>query len=269
MLTMAGPATTPGDVRIRMLGCSIDVLTLGETVQRIERAISARVTTQHVAINAAKLVKYQTDGILRGAIDGCELATADGQAVVWASHVLGRPLPERVAGIDLMHALLAAAQVRGHRIYLLGARAEIVDRAAAAIESAYPGVSIVGRHHGYFSAESEPDVVAQVAGARPDILFVALETPAKELFLARNRERLGIPFVMGVGGAFDVLAGMRRRAPRWMRRAGLEWLYRLAQDPRRLARRYVVGNTQFIWLVLKELLRGARRLNRYGSAAGV
>ena len=163
--------------------------------------------------------------------------------------------PERVAGIDLMEALLDVSRTRGYGVFLLGARAEVLERAEREILRRHPGVRIVGRHHGYFGPEGEAEVVDEVAAAVPDILFVALETPAKELFLARNRDRLAVPFVMGVGGSFDVLAGERRRAPRWMRRTGLEWLYRLSQDPRRLARRYMVGNSAFIWLVLKDAVR--------------
>jgi len=237
--------------RVRVLGCAIDAVTLAGAVARAEEAIARRKTCQHVAINAAKLVRYQRDVRLRDVLDGCELATADGQAVVWAGRILGQPLPERVTGIDLMDALLDVASRKGYRVYLLGARAHVLERAETAIRKRYPAVDVAGRHHGYFSADEEHALVADIAAARPDILFVALETPAKELFLARHRERLGIPFVMGVGGAFDVLAGVRRRAPRVLRRLGLEWLYRLAQDPRRLARRYVVGNAQFIWLVLR------------------
>jgi N-acetylglucosaminyldiphosphoundecaprenol N-acetyl-beta-D-mannosaminyltransferase len=250
--------------RIDLLGCPVDPLTMTQTVARVEDAIARRETTQHVAINAAKVVRYQHDVGLRAAVDGCELATADGQAVVWAARVLGRPLPERVAGIDLMDALLDVARSRGYRIFLLGARADVLERAEAEICRRYPGVRIVGRHHGYFGPEEEPAVVDEVAAATPELLFVALETPAKELFLARNRARLAVPFVMGVGGSFDVLAGERRRAPRWMRRSGLEWLYRLLQDPRRLARRYAVGNTQFVWLVLRD----AVRIRLHPGAAG-
>ncbi len=259
------PARPPvSTARIDLLGCPVDALTMTQTVARVEDAIARRETTQHVAINAAKVVRYQRDEGLRAAVDGCELATADGQAVVWAARVLGRPLPERVAGIDLMDVLLDVARSRGYRIFLLGARADVLERAEAEIRRRHPGVRIVGRHHGYFGREEEPAVVDEVAAATPDLLFVALETPAKELFLARNRARLAVPFVMGVGGSFDVLAGERRRAPRWMRRSGLEWLYRLLQDPRRLARRYAVGNTQFVWLVLRD----AVRIRLHSGAAG-
>jgi N-acetylglucosaminyldiphosphoundecaprenol N-acetyl-beta-D-mannosaminyltransferase len=252
---LAAEATKAISRRVEVLGCAVDVVTMAEAVERAEQAIHTRETCQHVAINAAKLVKYQHDETLRSALDGCELATADGQAVVWASRLLGRPLPERVAGIDLMEALLHVAGAKGYRVFLLGARPAVVDRARQDIVTRFPELVVAGSHHGYFRTDEEDEVVALVAAAAPDILFVALETPAKELFLARNRARLGIPFVMGVGGALDVLAGERRRAPEAFQRLGLEWLFRLSQDPRRLARRYVVGNAKFIWLVLLELAR--------------
>jgi N-acetylglucosaminyldiphosphoundecaprenol N-acetyl-beta-D-mannosaminyltransferase len=241
--------------RTEILGCPVDAVTMAEAVAHVENAVDDADSIQHVAVNAAKLVKYQRDEALRAAMDGCELATADGQVIVWASRLLGRPLPERVSGIDLMHALLGLSRRRGFRVYLLGARAEVLARAETAILDLYPGIEIAGRHHGYFSPEEEDGVVDSIADAQADLLFVALETPAKELFLARHRGRMRLPFVMGVGGSFDVLAGDKHRAPRWMRSAGLEWAYRLAQDPRRMARRYLVGNTQFVLLVLRELPR--------------
>ena len=264
-LTLAGPTpfAPPGAPlaphrRTRVLGAPVDAVTLREAVAEIDRRIAGGEPAQHMSLNAAKLLKRDRDGILREAIDRCELITADGQAVVWAGRVLGVELPERVTGIDLMAALLELAEARGYRVFLLGAREPVSAKAEDAIRRRHPQLRIVGRHHGYFSAEEEAGVVAAIADARPQILFVALETPAKELFLARHRDRLELPFVMGVGGALDVLAGVRRRAPRWLQRAGLEWLYRLAQDPRRLARRYVVGNAQFTWLVLRALLRQRR-----------
>ena len=208
-----------------------------------------------MAINAAKLVRLQRDQQLRDVVAGCELVTADGQAVVWASRVLRRPLPERVTGIDLMDALLTRASEQGYGAFVLGARPEVLERALQELRRRHPGLRVDGRH-GYFTRDEESAVVDEIASARPDLLFVALETPAKELFLARNRAQLRIPFVMGVGGAVDILGGVRKRAPRLLQRLGLEWAYRLAQDPRRLAGRYIVGNTRFTWLVLRELLRG-------------
>jgi N-acetylglucosaminyldiphosphoundecaprenol N-acetyl-beta-D-mannosaminyltransferase len=238
-----------------VLGCSIDAVTLEQAVGIVEEQIALREPCQHVAINAAKLVRFQRDDQLRRVIRGCELITADGQAIVWAGRALGQPLPERVTGIDLMDAVLERASERGYGVYVLGARSEVLGRALAALRKRFPDLRLVGARHGYFKGHEEAAIVEDIREAAPDVLFVALETPAKELFLARHRDRLQVPFVMGVGGAVDILGGVRRRAPRWLQGLGLEWAFRLAQDPRRLAGRYVVGNTRFTWLVVRELVR--------------
>jgi N-acetylglucosaminyldiphosphoundecaprenol N-acetyl-beta-D-mannosaminyltransferase len=244
-------------VRVWVLGCPIDAVTLDEAVAVVDEAVAARSGIQHVAINAAKLVKLQGDGALQEAVRGCELVTADGQAVVWAAGILGQPLPERVTGIDLMEAILRRSPDRGYRVYLLGAQEDVLETAAERIAARYPGIDIVGRRHGYFGEDAEAEVAAEIRDARPDILFVALTTPKKELFLARWRATLDVPFVMGVGGAFDVIAGKRKRAPQILQRLGLEWAYRLVQDPRHLLRRYAVGNTVFSWLVARAALSRA------------
>jgi N-acetylglucosaminyldiphosphoundecaprenol N-acetyl-beta-D-mannosaminyltransferase len=251
---------TEAHPRIEVVGCAIDAVTLDDAVRIAEAAIARRETIQHVSINAAKLVKFRYDATLRDAIAGCALATADGQPVVWAAALLGGRLPQRVAGIDLMEALLEAAHRHRYRIFLLGARPHVLERAEHAIRARFPGVVVAGRHHGYFEQRDEAKVVEEIAGSSADLLFVALETPAKELFLARHRDRIAIPFVMGVGGAFDIFAGERRRAPRLLQRLGLEWAYRLVQDPRRLAYRYIVGNSKFVWLVALDFLRVRLRL---------
>jgi N-acetylglucosaminyldiphosphoundecaprenol N-acetyl-beta-D-mannosaminyltransferase len=242
-------------VRPVICGCALDPITLDQAVATIDERISVGAEYEHVSINAAKLVRLQHDEILRNAVERCELTTADGQAVVWAARLLGHRLPERVAGIDLMHALLKLAARRRYRVFILGARKEVLEEAVRRMRQELPDLRVVGFHHGYYSATEELGVVARIRATSPDILFLALETPAKELFIARHREALGVRFVMGVGGSIDVLAGRKRRAPRWMQRAGLEWLFRLLQDPRRLAKRYVVGNTRFALLVLREALR--------------
>lgn len=236
-------------------GCALDPLTLEQAVAAIDERIAVGTQYEHVSINAAKLVRLQHDEILRQAVERCELTTADGQAVVWAARLLGHRLPERVAGIDLMHALLRLAARRRYRVFILGARPEVLAEAVRRVRADLPDLRIVGSHHGYYREEEESRIVGRIRASSPDILFIAMETPAKEIFIARHRERLGVRFVMGVGGSIDVLAGRRKRAPRWMQRAGLEWLFRLLQDPRRLATRYLVGNTRFAWLVLREALR--------------
>jgi N-acetylglucosaminyldiphosphoundecaprenol N-acetyl-beta-D-mannosaminyltransferase len=153
-----------------------------------------------------------------------------------------------------MNALVGRASERDYQVFVLGAREDVLERALEALRRSHPGLRIAGRH-GYIGPDEEDEVVERIAEVEPDLLFVALETPAKELFLARNRDRLRIPFVMGVGGAVDILGGVRRRAPRALQRFGLEWAYRLAQDPRRLAGRYLIGNTRFTLLVARELVR--------------
>jgi N-acetylglucosaminyldiphosphoundecaprenol N-acetyl-beta-D-mannosaminyltransferase len=241
--------------RTHVLGCEIDSVTMTEALERAEDVIEQRGYVQHMAVNAAKLVAAARDARLRDAIAASELVTADGQAVVWASRLLGDPLPERVAGIDLMNALLARAAERGWRVFLLGARRTVLDEAAKRIRERDGRIRIAGCRDGYFTADEEPAVVSDIAAAQADILFVGMSSPKKELFLRAHGRSLGIPFVMGVGGAFDILAGKTRRAPLLLQRLGLEWLFRLVQEPRRLFRRYAETNLRFLALVLAERLR--------------
>ncbi|MER5535785.1 WecB/TagA/CpsF family glycosyltransferase [Streptomyces mirabilis] len=186
------------------------------------------------------------DADLARIIRSCSLVNADGQAVVWASRLLRRLVPERVAGIDFMLALWRSAARNGYRVYLLGAEAAVAEETACIATG--QGVEVVGHRDGYWDERKEPQVVAGVREARPDILFLAVPSPRKEYFLARRQKELGCALVVGVGGSFDVVAGLRSRAPRWMQRTGLEWFHRLAQEPRRMFLRYAVGNTRFVAL---------------------
>jgi N-acetylglucosaminyldiphosphoundecaprenol N-acetyl-beta-D-mannosaminyltransferase len=242
--------------RAEVLGCRIDRLDMRATLAEVERVIASRRYTQHMAINAAKLVTMHEDARLREIVGGCGLVNADGQSVVWASRMLGDPLPERVAGTDLMHELLALAEEKGYRVYFLGARAEVLERALERLRETYPALQVAGARDGYFSDDEEAGVAAAVATSRADILFVAMSSPRKEYFLGAHGPRLGVPFVMGVGGSIDVVAGVTRRAPLVWQRAGCEWLYRLLQEPRRMFRRYAVTNTRFAMLVARALLTG-------------
>jgi N-acetylglucosaminyldiphosphoundecaprenol N-acetyl-beta-D-mannosaminyltransferase len=271
---MTTAATPPSRRRATLLGCDIDRVDLDATVERCDRLISERGYGQHMAINAAKLVAMQDDPDLRAITGGCELVTADGQAVVWASRLLGDPLPERVAGIDLMIALLALAEEKHYSIYILGARQEVLEDAVAAIRGWHPWLQIAGHRDGYFDPRDDAAVAAEIRRAAPDMLFVAMSSPRKEYFLGRYRDALGVPFVMGVGGSVDVIAGRVRRAPRVMQRVGLEWLFRAAQEPRRLGPRYATTNARFAYLIARELLAGGRdaeprppRSRRFSRAA--
>ena len=246
-----------------MLGCEIDRLGMDATVKRCEELIEANGVAQHVVVNAAKLVALRSDERLREIVEECALVNADGQSIVWASRLLRDPLPERVAGIDLMYRLLERAEEKGYRVFVLGAKQEVLERAVAELRRRYPRLEVAGYRHGYFSDSESAAVCAEIRATRPHILFVAMSSPRKEYWLAEHAGELGVPFVMGVGGAIDVVAGLTRRAPGWMQRAGLEWLFRLLQEPGRLWRRYFVSNLQFARLLGKELAqRAAQRGER-------
>ena len=240
-----------------LFGLRIDNLTFDETVSRIHGFVEAGAVHQHVVVNVDKIVKADRDPRIRDMVNQCALVNVDGQPVVWVSRLLGQPLKERVTGIDLMIRLFSEADARGYRLYFLGARKNVVEKVVDVVRTRYPGAQIAGWHDGYFSDAEEPELADEIARTRPHILFVAISSPKKELFLARWKERIQAPFVMGVGGSFDVVAGLVRRAPAWMQRAGLEWLFRLLQEPRRMWRRYLVEDMRFLRLVASEWL--ARR----------
>ena len=245
--------------RADILGCGIDRLDMDATVREVERIIASRRFIQHVSINTAKLVSLHDDAELRRIVEGCGLINADGAGVVWASRLLRDPLPARVAGIDLMHRLLARAEGAGYRVYFLGARADVLQTALERIRERHPRLVIAGARDGYFSDAEATAVATSIRETRPDIVFVAMSSPRKEYFIGTHGEELGAPFVMGVGGSIDVVAGITRRAPRSWQRLGLEWLFRLIQEPRRLFRRYAVTNARFAWLLGRALLpRGGR-----------
>jgi N-acetylglucosaminyldiphosphoundecaprenol N-acetyl-beta-D-mannosaminyltransferase len=241
------------DRRVRLFGTPVDALTFVETVDRSFELADAGGPAQHVVLNAAKVVQMRDDDRLRSIVAGCDLVNADGQSVVWASRVLGRPLPERVAGIDLFNAILERAAETGHRVFFLGATQEVLAEMVARLRERHPSLVVAGYHDGYW--HDDDAVVATVRAARPDFLFLAIPSPRKEYWLSENLDRLAVPFVMGVGGTFDVVAGKVRRAPLWVQRAGCEWLYRLAQEPRRMWRRYLRGNSLFVGLIALEWWR--------------
>lgn len=253
----------------RLFGVPINALTMDDVLATASVAINSRNRLLIGVVNAAKLVNMRRDAELHSAVFSCDLILADGASVVWASRLLGRPLPERVAGIDLMHRLLERSSECGYRVYCLGATETVLEQAVARLASDYPGAVFAGRHHGYFGRDEEAEIVADIQASCPDILFVAMSPPKKEQFLARWCAVLHVPVCHGVGGAFDVLAGKVKRAPPRWQRLGLEWLYRIVQEPRRLWRRYLVTNTLFCGMVLAELfgLLGPSRTS--GCARGL
>lgn len=240
--------------RITMLGVPIDPLDAEQTMQRIDDFIRSGGVHQHVVVNAAKIIEANRNPELAAAIAQCDLVNADGMSVVWAARLLGHPVPGRVAGIDLMEKLLARAAALGYSVYFLGAKPDVVADVVRLSSQRYPGLRVAGFRDGYWTAEAEVHVVSEVARSNAAILFLAIPSPRKEEFLAAHKSAMTVPFVMGVGGSFDVLAGRVSRAPAWMQRLGLEWLHRLRQEPRRMFKRYLVGNTKFIALTLRALI---------------
>ncbi len=239
--------------RIKLLDTYIDVLDMNQSLARIEQIIKERIPVQHVVVNAAKIVMLNADRKLRDLINSCGMINADGQAVVWASRLLGKPLPARVAGIDLMYNVIKLAHSKGFSIYFFGALQEVLEIVVSKFSREYPGLRVAGYRNGYFSDEDNDKIAAGIRNSHADILFIAFSSPKKEYWLAENIEKLNVPFCMGVGGSFDVAAGLTSRAPLWMQKVGLEWFYRLIQEPRRMWKRYLVGNVKFVWLVLKEM----------------
>ncbi|HMV63665.1 MAG TPA: WecB/TagA/CpsF family glycosyltransferase [Zoogloea sp.] len=238
-----------------MMGCWVDNLTMEETLGTVENFIHSGRPHQHVVVNVDKIVKASRDPVLRNIINGCDLINADGMPVVWASRLLGKPLKERVTGVDLFESLMERSAEKGWRVFLLGAREEVVSRVAQIYPARYPGLTIAGYRNGYWKPEDEAGVANAIAATRPDILFVAISSPKKENFLARYQAAMKIPFAMGVGGTFDVAVGLVRRAPVWMQKAGLEWFYRFLQEPRRMFRRYFIDDMAFVALFAREWMK--------------
>jgi N-acetylglucosaminyldiphosphoundecaprenol N-acetyl-beta-D-mannosaminyltransferase len=215
----------------------------------VETFVVEKNPCQHVVVNVDKIVKANRDPRLLEIINRCDLINADGMPVVWASRLLGHPLKERVAGIDLFLALVERAAVNGWGVYFLGAREDVLAEAVGVLVAQCPKLKVVGRRSGYWAADEEHTVVEMIRAARPDLLFVAISSPQKERFLGQYARELSIPFSMGVGGSFDVVAGRTRRAPLWMQRTGLEWFFRFLQEPRRMFRRYFIDDPYFLVLL--------------------
>jgi len=244
------------------IGVDIDVLTMKETLARVQEAMRTRKRQHHVAMNVAKFVKLRNDSELRSDIACSDIVGIDGMGVVFAARLMGINVPERVAGVDLMQEVIALCARQGYRPYFLGARQDVLDSAIANIKRQYPALEIAGAQHGYYTPQEEMRVVETIRDSGADCLFLALPTPAKEHFLAQHRDRLNVPFIMGVGGSVDVLANHVKRAPLWMQRSGLEWLYRVGQEPQRMWKRYLVTNTAFLVIVATALFRARLARNK-------
>lgn len=245
-----------------LFGLHVDSLRMDQVISRCADAILTRQPLLLGVLNAAKIVNLRRDRALQNALLECDLLLADGQSIVWASRLLGRPLPERVAGIDVFEQLLMLAHREAHSVYLLGARPEVLQALERRIGERWPGLKIAGRRDGYFSDAESGKVATDIAVSGADMLFLGMGSPKKEIFLGRFGASLKVPVLHGVGGSFDVMAGITRRAPRLWQRMGLEWAYRLLQEPRRMWRRYLVTNSAFVALMFREMLAPTPALHR-------
>jgi N-acetylglucosaminyldiphosphoundecaprenol N-acetyl-beta-D-mannosaminyltransferase len=236
--------------------CAFDRVTMSEAVARaVGWCREGRRPHTVITVNAAVLAAMRQDRDLARACRAGDLVVADGVPVVWASRLAGAALPSRVAGVDLMQRLLESAAEHGLPVFFLGAREEVVRALVARCAIRHPGLVVAGWRNGYFGRERDREVVEQIRRSGAAMLFVGMPSPFKEVWCERHRDELGIPAIMGVGGSFDVLAGFVRRAPRFMQAAGLEWLWRLLMEPRRLWKRYLVTNAIFIARTVAETFR--------------
>ena len=254
--------------RINICGAGVDPCGMAEAVRRIvERAASGGPAVHVVTPNAHHVALLQDLESFRVVYRSAWLSLTDGMSLVWASRLLGTPLPEKVSGIDLFQEVCAAVAGTGLRIFLLGGRPGAAEEAVRVMEARHPGLKLAGTHCPPEGFEQDPHeserAISAVRDAAPHILFVALGAPKQELWMYENRERLGVPVSLGVGATFDFVAGMIRRAPRWMQESGLEWVYRATTEPRRLGKRYMVTTPRFIWLFGKQYARRGKAVVQY------
>jgi N-acetylglucosaminyldiphosphoundecaprenol N-acetyl-beta-D-mannosaminyltransferase len=253
--------------RAELLGLHFDTVSMDSAVSRcVEFCRAPRASHMVITANASHLCMMRNDPELTTACREGHLTVADGMSVVWALRASGQPVPERVAGVDLMARLLAAAGENRLSVYFLGARREVVTALVEQSRAQYPGIEIAGFRDGYFGPEDHQKIVDEIRASGAHMLFVGMPTPFKETWCARHSKDLQVPVIMGVGGSFDVLAGFITRAPRWVQSLGMEWSWRLLKEPRKLWKRYLTTNSEFIWLAGREVI--ARRFGRLPASPG-
>lgn len=241
--------------QLDILGTKVWAMTMREVIAECDCSIVKKTPLLIGVVNAAKLVNARKNPELRLSLEEADFTVADGLPVVWLSRLCGQSLPERVAGIDIMDELLKLADQKHYGVFFLGAKPDVVKKVVAWTQSRYPGVRIAGYRDGYFREDQERCLAEEICNSKADILFVAMTPPKKEIFLRKYSRMMKVPVCHGVGGSFDVVAGVTRRAPLWMQKTGLEWFYRVMQEPGRMWKRYFVTNSIFLFLGGKEVFR--------------
>ena len=242
-----------------IFGCHFHAVTEEQAIEQIFRWRDQPQRQSHtvITVNVAILMMMRDDPQLARAVERADLVVADGKPLVWTSRWLGAPLPDKVSGVDLMVRLLEEGKTRGLRVFLLGTTQERLDALQAVILRQYPGVVIAGARNGYFKMADYPEVTRQIRDSRADLLLVGMPAPFKEIWCEEHREALATPAILGVGGAFDVIGGFVPRAPVVLQEAGMEWAWRLAMEPKKLWKRYLVTNSRFLSMLARRLVRDA------------
>ena len=222
--------------RVNILGVDVDAVTMAEAVDVVRRDMDTRAGVMVATANAEMLMRATHDEELRRILNASALVVPDGAGTVWAARHLGHAMPERVAGYDLAQELLRCAPAEGRRVYFFGSAPGVAEKAKAKAEQLYPGIEIVGVRNGFFSPADNAAIIAEIRAARPDLLLVALGVPKQEKWIAAHLAELDVPVAIGVGGTLDVMAGVMKRAPLWMQKAKLEWLFRGLMQPKRAGR---------------------------------
>lgn len=244
-------------MRVTLFDTPVDILSRSETITAAVTAMETRTRCQHVAMNVAKLVNARTDAELDRDVRDSDIVGIDGMGILYALRLMGHRVDERVAGVDLFEDLMAVCADKDFRPYLLGATQQVLDATVAELKRRHPALQFAGTQHGYFKPDEDDRIASAVRESGADCLFIAMPTPRKERFMRAYRDVMNVPFLMGVGGTFDVVAGHVERAPAIYQRLGMEWLYRMMQEPRRMFWRYARTNTIFLGLMLPSLLRRA------------
>ena len=236
--------------RVNILGLPVDRVDMAGAVARVSELISENRTCQVVTLNSEIAMTAQENSELARVIREADLVVPDGAGIVWASRVLGVPLPQRVAGFDLMQELLVSAACHRWPVFLLGAEPGVAQEAAECVTRRLPRLIVAGTHHGFFGEEEEAAVIDRINSVGARLVFVGMGAPRQDYWISRNKARIKGAICLGVGGSFDVLAGKVRRAPDWMGRCGLEWLFRLVCQPSRFVR--MLALPRFVMRVLRE-----------------
>lgn len=255
----AGTVKLPGlsEKDPSFLGTTFAPLTTDMVVEEMMRMVHDGRRGSVATVNVAILIMMRQDLDLKRYVDNSALVVADGQPIVWGSRIIGTHLPGRVTGVDLVEDLCARCASTGFSVFLLGGTSEVVTDTRTRLQRSNPGLRIASMD-GYFDSAEAPSRAEAIREFGTDVLIVGMGVPRQERFIMDHWDRLGVPVAIGVGGSFNVLSGTLRRAPTWMQRSGLEWAYRLHQEPRRLFKRYAVTNSQFCALLAREIVRRKR-----------